>query len=335
MKTLIVSAATLSLCSLAAAQVTDGTADAAYGNALAVQNVQTQFGDANLGTIDYCNGSEIDAAYARIDGGFLFVVIAGNIESNYNKMELFVDCKAGGQNRLLGTNKDVDFNGLNRMGESPAGAGNGLTFDTGFEADAWFSVTCGGSPFAMYSNWAEILTGGGAGQGGYLGTAGTGGVVVGANGVEVAINNSNALGVAGGTQAGDGTGIRTGVEWKIPLSVIGYTSGPIKICAMVNGGGHDYLSNQVIGGVGAGTSNLAEPRLVNFALLAGNQFFTVGTVVNTCPADLNGDRVVDGGDLGQLLGSWGAHGSSADLNGDGTVDGGDLGQLLGSWGACH
>ncbi len=54
----------------------------------------------------------------------------------------------------------------------------------------------------------------------------------------------------------------------------------------------------------------------------------------TCiPADLNCDGVVDGDDLGSLLGSWGqCFSCDADLNGDGVVDGDDLGSLLGSWG---
>jgi hypothetical protein len=50
------------------------------------------------------------------------------------------------------------------------------------------------------------------------------------------------------------------------------------------------------------------------------------------PADLNGDGVVDGADLGLLLGEWGAcQGCGGDLNGDGAVDGADLGLLLGAW----
>jgi len=48
-------------------------------------------------------------------------------------------------------------------------------------------------------------------------------------------------------------------------------------------------------------------------------------------ADLNGDGVVDGADLGLLLGQWGGDGP-ADLNDDGVVDGADLGLLLGDWG---
>jgi hypothetical protein len=49
------------------------------------------------------------------------------------------------------------------------------------------------------------------------------------------------------------------------------------------------------------------------------------------PADLNGDGVVNGADLGVMLGQWGTAGA-ADLNHDGVVDGADLGALLGAWG---
>ncbi len=54
----------------------------------------------------------------------------------------------------------------------------------------------------------------------------------------------------------------------------------------------------------------------------------------SCSPDLNGDGVVNGSDLGDLLGQWGVAGAGtcADLNGDGTVDGNDLGTLLGAWG---
>ena len=55
-----------------------------------------------------------------------------------------------------------------------------------------------------------------------------------------------------------------------------------------------------------------------------------------CPADLNQDGVVNGADLGLMLGSWGpCPGCPADLNQDGIVNGADLGLLLGSWGPCQ
>ncbi len=53
-----------------------------------------------------------------------------------------------------------------------------------------------------------------------------------------------------------------------------------------------------------------------------------------CVADINGDGVVNGADLGLLLGTWGQADVPADFNGDGDVNGSDLGMLLGSWGAC-
>jgi hypothetical protein len=55
-----------------------------------------------------------------------------------------------------------------------------------------------------------------------------------------------------------------------------------------------------------------------------------------CVGDLECDGLVDGNDLGVLLGRWGASTSTntADINGDGFVDGTDLGELLATWGVC-
>jgi hypothetical protein len=51
-----------------------------------------------------------------------------------------------------------------------------------------------------------------------------------------------------------------------------------------------------------------------------------------CPADLNGDGVVGGADLGALLSGWGSAGG--DINDSGDTDGADLGILLSAWGNC-
>ena len=53
-----------------------------------------------------------------------------------------------------------------------------------------------------------------------------------------------------------------------------------------------------------------------------------------CQADINGDRVVDGGDLSVLLGYWGLVYNPADLNSDGEINGADLSILLSLWGDC-
>jgi hypothetical protein len=58
-----------------------------------------------------------------------------------------------------------------------------------------------------------------------------------------------------------------------------------------------------------------------------------GFMPPSCAVDLNADGVVDGADLGALLGGWGGPGPS-DLTGDGVTDGADLGVLLGAWGVC-
>ncbi len=52
-----------------------------------------------------------------------------------------------------------------------------------------------------------------------------------------------------------------------------------------------------------------------------------------CPADLDGNLVVNGSDLAALLAQWNSDGA-ADFNGDGIVNGADLATLLAAWGAC-
>ncbi|HMS55558.1 MAG TPA: PEP-CTERM sorting domain-containing protein [Fimbriimonadaceae bacterium] len=253
----------------------DGTADAMYGGPLAVQDTPTGFGDSNLGQINYANGSELDAAYAVITGSTLFVTIAGNLESNFNKIEVFIDSIGGGQNQLRGDNPDVDFNGLNRMA--------GLTFDSDFAADYYITSTCGGGTFGLYNNYAELLTNGG-GSGGYLGSndGQSGGILGGGNnpyGIQVALNNSNTAGVSSSSASGAGS-VTTGLEYAIPLAALGNPTGMIKVSAFINGGGHDFISNQVLGGIG-GAGNIGEPSQANFSNLAGNQYFAVpepGTV---------------------------------------------------------
>jgi hypothetical protein len=313
--------------------VIDGVAEKAYGPAIAVQNNETQFGNSNLGLIDFANGSELDGGFAVIDpeAGFLYITLAGNLESNFNKLDIFLDYKPGGQNKLRGDNPDVDFNGLNRMGDD--GSGNGLTFDKAFGADYYVTFTCGGGTFATFANTAQLLTFGG-GSGGFIGSGGAGANTLnGSNGVIIGIDNSNVRGVTGGTGPSSGAGVTTGTELAIPLALLAGWDGvqDIKVSAFVNGGGHDFLSNQVLGGVGGNVGNLGEPRNVNFNNVPGDQYFAVSPGGD--PADLNGDGVVDAADLAILLSQWGCtKGCSADLNADGTVDAADLTILLGAWG---
>ena len=67
---------------------------------------------------------------------------------------------------------------------------------------------------------------------------------------------------------------------------------------------------------------------------SGQRAASQGSSPDCCPADLNCDGVVNGADLGILLGDWGQEGVPGDITGDGPVNGADLGILLGAWGPC-
>lgn len=246
-----------------------GVWQSAYGAPLALQAAPTGFGDSNLGVIDWANGSELNGLFCFVSGGNLNLLFTGNLESNFNKFELFIDHKAGGQNQLRSDNPDVDFNGLNRMA--------GLTFDTGFEPDTWISLTGGDAGgYKRFASAAELLTGGG-GFGSYIGEglAGVGGLTGGNNflGLDLTINNSNVAGVPG-----DPLSALTGIEISIPLASLGILSADgVKVAAFINGSGHDFVSNQVLGSLPADFGNLGEPSQINFSNYDGLQYVTLPT----------------------------------------------------------
>lgn len=265
-------------CEPTSAITVDGTADATYGAPLAVQNTQTGFGDSNLGQVDVANGSELDEAFGVITSSTLYLLLAGNLESNFNSLNLFFDTGAGGQNRLVGNNPTIAFNALNRMGDD--GSGNGLTFDVGFNATYYALFQGGGTPYKFYANYAQLQPGGTNGY--FVGSTGAGGNGVlsgGTNpfGLLATVNNSNTNGVTGGTGADSGLGVTAGIELAIPLAALGNPTGPIKVCAFISNSDGSYLSNQTLGGIGGGPNfgSLMDVRSVNFNTVPGNQYFTV------------------------------------------------------------
>ena len=262
-----------------ASPILDGTRDVSYGSAVAVQTVQTGFGD---------NNSELNAAYAAIQGGTLYLMLTGNLENNFNRLNIFIDSKAGGQNVLQ---NDGNFGGNNPENDNWAGKHAGMTFDTGFEADYLLTLrngNFGGNRFDI--DYAVI----GGGLGNYL-TAGNifGGSTTGsnssalANGIGVAFDNSNAAGILGGTGAANqvaALAVTTGIELAIPLATIGNPADILKISVMLNGSNHDYLSNQFLGGLPAGTGNLGGDGAggftgtlsgINLNQFTGGQYFRI------------------------------------------------------------
>jgi hypothetical protein len=255
----------------------DGALDAEYGSALAVQTVETQFGDANPN-----NGSELDAGYAKCcDDGKLYMMLTGNVEANFNKLEIFIDSKAGGQSVFDSSGND----GANAM--------DGLVFDAGFTADYHIIVRRGndGGNDKFDIDFADLGAQTSSGYfdilGGLEGSATTG-TGVNATGIMVGYNNSNVAGVLGGTNAADQTAaalVRTGLELGIALSDLGHTGGAIRIMAGQNNQGHNYWSNQFLGGLPAPQGNLGGDEAggftgegaIDMTHFGGNQYFS------TCP----------------------------------------------------
>ena len=123
------------------------------------------------GNADFANGSEINGVYGRIDTATnkLYLLVTGNLETNFNRLVLFFDANSGGQNTLTGLGQNPDFsnnNGLNRLGTLDAGndpgnfgpIGPGLTFDAAFSADYILTFNTGGSAPAQFSDATSILT---------------------------------------------------------------------------------------------------------------------------------------------------------------------------------
>ena len=247
----------------------DGVRENSEGYAtLAVQDTQTQFGDNSDDSVDKAGGSEIDGLYLVDSGDFIYLMVTGNLESNFNKLEIFIDnSSAAGQNTLA---NNPDSGILTSM--------EGLTFDSGFTADALIAFTTGNDPTEVYLDYVAIPTGGG-GQQTFVG-GGPGLTIDGETpDIDVALNNSNTAGVEGGDglATGDAAAVTTGIEFKIEKAAFGVSTSraaDIKVMAFVNGQGHDFVSNQVIPGIGGG-GNLGAPSGVNFDNIAGTQFAQV------------------------------------------------------------
>jgi PEP-CTERM motif len=249
-----------------------------YGSAVAVQTVQTNFGD---------NFSELDAAYAQVSGGVLYLTLTGNLESNFNKLNVFIDSVAGGENVLT---KDANNGGTNPENDNWANKHGGMTFDSGFAADYMVIMRNGGTQFDI--DFATVTGGLGAfeatGDAFAGSTTGSNATALPIAGIGVAFDNSNVAGILGGTgaaNAANAQAVLTGIELAIPLAAIGNPNlADIKVSAMVNGSNHDFLSNQILGGLPAGTDNLGGDGAGNFTgdlagidlnNFAGNQYFAI------------------------------------------------------------
>jgi hypothetical protein len=298
--------------------VIDGTPETnAYGCVpLSVQAIGSSAGENDEGQIDVADGSALDAAYGRIENGVLYLVLAGNLQSDFHKLELFFDTGAAGQNTLTNINPNVDpyygNSALAIMGAGGPGGTNGtpgLTFDAGFTASYWMDVSCGGSPFALYANYAQLYPGGGDTNGYYLGQtvgaptngtlfAGTSTNAFNPFGIQVALNNSNTGGVDDSPcyETSGQQSVTTGVELGIPLAALGSPTGAVKVCAFINAESHNDVSDQVLGPIWDGTgtfctNDLGVSSAVNFATLPGQHYFIVGPPMRITGVGRSGSNI--------------------------------------------
>ena len=313
-----------------------------YGSALAVQGIQTQFGD---------NLSELDAAYAKIDGGNLHLAITGNLENNFNKLVVFFDSVAGGQNDIDPLNNPANFDS-----QGPGFTNlDPMVFDAGFEADYVIMARRGLGKFDFdyakmnqttqdADEFTDIFVLAEEGSSGPI--VGTGSLASPGNGsgetFEVAYDNSNIAGVAGGEGPADQSAalaVETGFEFLIPLSALGNPSGPIKVMAYVTNGDLNYQSNQFLASLELedfDNDPLTDPTRGNvgnfFAIdqLPGTQYFVIPN--GSVPGDTDGDGDVDDSDLGTSFANYtgpvangGKTAAQGDTDGDGDVDDSDLG----------
>ena len=155
-------------------------------------------------------------------------------------------------------------------------------------------------------NWAD---------GESLGFAAWGGVSCGAGPYP---NNCNARNL----RAAAGDRFDCGWNWDdYPQGLMSFTAYCIEWSADCNGDGIvDYgqiLQGQLVDGDQNGVPDVCE--------------------VDPCPADITGNGLVNGADLGLMLAAWGSDGSEqpgADINADGIVNGADLATVIGAFGPC-
>lgn len=281
-----------------AAQITiDGTLDAAYGSAVAVQTIETGFGDA---TAPNFAGSEWNAVYANVSNNRLNILVTGNLEANFNKLSIFFDTNAGGESTLSGLPQYDFFNGATWISSNQGG----MTFDNGFTPNLHLFARTGGTNFDVdiinRLGGGSTAVNGNTGSAAYAGGLASGAINSGtlANGSSVgnflnnsllfAMNNSNVAGVGGasGTAANQAAAlaVTTGFEFSIDLADLLLDSTTLRFAIMQGNGDHNFLSNQILGGLPVGTGNLGGNGAggftgtlsgVDFNNFAGNQFITI------------------------------------------------------------
>jgi autotransporter-associated beta strand protein len=211
----------------------------------ATQTNNTQFGDATNPDGNSTGGSELNAAYAKVENGKLYLFFAGNTEGNnsYNHLNVFIADGRPGQSTINATGGQ---GGITNM--------NGSKFSPGFAATFALDLNAGGAPCTGFVNTYNMTLG--TAPSNYIGSyAANDGLTHSlTTGVQISLNNTNIAGVDGSApsaaNAAAAEAVTTGYEVAVPLSLLGSPSGTdLKILADINGGGNSFLSNQFLPGL--------------------------------------------------------------------------------------
>lgn len=311
------------------------------GALVATQTIHTCFGDAQNGLVQLTTpGSELDQLFVRnadvsVSDDYLHLAVTGNLEKNGNKVYIFIDSKAGGENPL------TDDNGGDSMTRW-----NGRGFDSGFLPDFCyvFNVSGGTCYFDMYDIQADP---GSAKR--YLGSnpVNVGGALAGGTNTfddRFVLNNTNSLGVAGfPSGTGDPLTATTGLEARISLAELGVDLAAgggvcpnIGVMVILGNQSGEYLSNQCLPGFVPGTGNINNDPATKFnfgdntqagGAFQGNQFVTYTA---RRLGDLTGDCCINSADVTKLVEVLiGTETNAqikyrADMNQDGKNDGRDI-----------
>lgn len=311
--------------------IVDGTVDVGYGCPVAVQQIGTSYGKNTSTNILNATGSELDASYGLVQNNVLFLLLAGNLQANGNRVHIFFMTGPGGTNVLVGgqvTNVDVitGRSVLSWMGPTNSPPGSGLTFDPGFAPNYWMDVNCTSSQ--VFFSYAQLWPGGTnasgvATNGYYLGANGgaESSLVGGTNpfGIEATINNSNTNGVDDGNKAANGfvygcdtnaegvqggetaqaLTVSTGIELGIPLAAFGSPTGTIAICAFVSNQSGLQMSDQILGPFGTngldfcmtGPGKFTNTPYVVLSDYPGQHYFYVGPEMRVTSISLSNTDV--------------------------------------------
>jgi len=239
----------------------------------------------------------------------------------------------------------------------------GLLVDGVISSDGQSANNCGGSGGSVWIRAAsvagsgQVRGAGGVGSGAIFGGGGGGRVAVYTCDMQMDPANVSAGGGSGGSGGQAGTAYVFSASIDVahdPASQTATEGDDVVMTVVATGDGaleyqwrHDGVD--LVDGTGVTGANTSTLQLLDVLCAEDSGLYDVvihdacGFVFSEAAAlsipvfaDLNFDCVVNGADLGLLLGAWGPCPPTglclADLNEDGVVDGADLGLLLGEWG---